>query len=273
MFGTRRPRSMLQSAADIADLIFLETSHQLRSGHRNAFVSLGINIMQAMIMLAVFYVMFTVLGVKGVKIRGDFMLYLMSGIMIYMTHVKTVSSISNSASVTTAMLKHAPMKPIIMIASAALSALYIQVLSIFLIMFVYHMLVTPFDINQPIMAFLMLLLAWFSGIGVGLILLAMNPWFPGFVKIFQQLYIRANMIASGKMFVANSLPSSMLALFDWNPLFHIIDQCRGFVFINYFPRNSSLEYPIIVGVILIVLGMMGEFYTRQYDSNSWYASR
>jgi ABC-type polysaccharide/polyol phosphate export permease len=51
------------------------------------------------------------------------------------------------------------------------------------------------------------------------------------------------MIASGKMFVANTLPPAMLAMFDWNPLFHIIDQCRGFVFNNYFPRNSNWEYP------------------------------
>ncbi len=35
------------------------------------------------------------------------------------------------------------------------------------------------------------------------------------------------MIASGKMFVANMLPTSMLLMLDWNPLFHCIDQARG----------------------------------------------
>jgi ABC-type polysaccharide/polyol phosphate export permease len=86
-------------------------------------------------------------------------------------------------------------------------------------------------------------------------------------------YQRVNMIASGKMFVANMLPPTMLAMFDWNPLFHVIDQCRGFVFANYFPHNSSIDYPVIVGLVLVMLGFMGEFYTRQYASSSWEARR
>ena len=63
------------------------------------------------------------------------------------------------------------------------------------------------------------------------------------------------MIASGKMFVANSLPSFMLAMFDWNPLFHSIDQARGFAFINYNPRYSSWEYPLWVGLVLLMIGL------------------
>jgi ABC-type polysaccharide/polyol phosphate export permease len=81
------------------------------------------------------------------------------------------------------------------------------------------------------------------------------------------------MIASGKMFVANTLPSSMLALFDWNPLFHTIDQARGFVFINYNPHFTSATYPVYVGLGLIVLGMMGEFFTSRNASVSWNAAR
>ena len=65
------------------------------------------------------------------------------------------------------------------------------------------------------------------------------------------------MIASDKMFVANTLPSFMLVMFDWNPLFHLIDQARGFTFINYFPRNSNWEYAVYVAIALIMLGLMG----------------
>jgi len=75
------------------------------------------------------------------------------------------------------------------------------------------------------------------------------------------------------MFVANKLPSFILAMFDCNPLFHLIDQARGFTFINYFPRNSNLEYAVYVTIALIVLGLMGEFYTRRHASASWEARR
>jgi ABC-type polysaccharide/polyol phosphate export permease len=42
------------------------------------------------------------------------------------------------------------------------------------------------------------------------------------------------------------MPGYMLVFFDWNPLFHLIDQTRGFVFNNYFPHHSSIEYPMRV---------------------------
>ena len=57
------------------------------------------------------------------------------------------------------------------------------------------------------------------------------------------------------MFVANALPGSLLKIFDWNPLFHAIDQARGFIFLNYNPHFSSWEYALWVALGLIVLGL------------------
>ena len=119
----------------------------------------------------------------------------------------------------------------------------------------------------------MLLLAWVAGAAIGMVFLALKPWFPTFVSIASTVYARANMIASGKMFVANTLPTFMLKMFDWNPLFHTIDQSRGFIFINYYPRNSSITYPLVLGLIFLMLGLMGDFYTRKNASLSWGAKR
>jgi ABC-type polysaccharide/polyol phosphate export permease len=79
------------------------------------------------------------------------------------------------------------------------------------------------------------------------------------------------MIASGKMVLANTLPHKMLVMFSWNPLFHIIDQARGYTFINYNPHYSNWHYALIVGLALLMIGLMGEFYTRQFASVSWTA--
>jgi hypothetical protein len=99
--------------------------------------------------------------------------------------------------------------------------------------------VIPVKIDDPASAFAMLMIAWISGVALGLALLALKPWFPTGVSVKSVLYTHANIIMSDKMFVANSLPSFMLAMFGWNRLFHLIDQARGFAFINYFPRNSN----------------------------------
>ncbi|EAQ03928.1 ABC transporter, permease protein [Pseudooceanicola batsensis HTCC2597] len=273
MFEQRVHRSKVGSAIGIAELIYHTAVHSIRKTHRHALWSIALNMLQAVIFVLSFYAMFELLGLRRNAIRGDFLLYLMSGIFLYMTHVKTLGAITGSEGATSAMMKHAPMNTAVTIGAAALSTLYIQVLSLVLILFVYHVVFTPITIDQPVYAFGMLLLAWFTGIGVGLVLLAIKPWAPQFVSVFSQIYQRANMIASGKMFVANSLPAYMVAMFDWNPLFHAIDQCRGYVFLNYTPHNSSLAYPFLVGVGLCMLGLMGEFYTRRHASLSWDAKR
>lgn len=273
MFQTLRPRSTLHSAVAIAEIVYHAMVRDVRKDHGNAFVAILKNILTAVVLVLAFYVMFALLGLKGAQIRGDFLLYLMSGVFLFLTHIKTVGAVVGAEGPASPMMLHAPMTTFVAILAAALGSLYVQVLSLFVILFVYHVAFVPIEVAQPIGAFAMLLLAWFTGAAVGLVLLSIKPWFPTFVALFTMIYQRANMIASGKMFVANTLPPFMLQMFDWNPLFHAIDQCRGFTFINYYPRNSSVDYPLYVGLVLVVIGLMGEFYTRQYASSSWDARR
>ena len=119
----------------------------------------------------------------------------------------------------------------------------------------------------------MFLLAWFAGCCIGLPLYALKPWFPNVATIATTIYSRVNMIASGKMFVVNVIPATMRNMFDWNPLFHIIDQCRGYTFINYNPRHTDYGYALQVALVFLAVGLMAEFYTRRQASASWSAGR
>ena len=271
--STRKPTGRLSSAVSMLELIYHSIVRSIRKTHNNAIMAIFTNMLQAVLFVAAFYVMFTILGLRGAAVRGDFLIYVMTGIFLFLTHTKTLGAVVASEGPASPMMQHAPMTTVISIASAAFGALYIQVLSLFVILFAYHVVMTPLEIEQPIPAFGMLLIAWFTGGALGVVLLAIKPWFPTFVQIFTTVYQRANMIASGKMFLANTLPGFMLAMFDWNPLFHAIDQSRGFAFITYYPRYSNWEYPIWVGLVLLMIGMMGEFYTRKHASLSWSARR
>ena len=273
MFQNTRKKSLISSILTICELIYHTTVRDVRSSHGNAFMALFTNIMTAIVFVLAFYFMFSILGLKGAKLRGDFLLYMMSGVFLYLTHIKSLGAVAGAAGPSSAMMQHAPMNTIISICSAALGALYIQVLSALTILFIYNSAFQRIEIDDPISAFGMMLIAWFTGCAVGLLIMAAKPWFPTAVNLIQVIYTRANMIASGKLFVANTLPGYMLAMFDWNPLFHAIDQCRGYVFANYFPRNTNWEYALIVGAVLMIIGLLAEFYTRQFASSSWYARR
>ena len=261
------------AALTIFELIYHSIVRSVRKSHNNALWAIGSNLLQSIVFVLAFYFMFSILGLRGSALRGDFLLYLMSGIFLFLTHTKAMSAVVGSEGPTSAMMQHAPLNTVITISAAALGALYIQLLSVLLILFAYHVLFTPITIEDPFGAFAMFLLAWFTGVTLGVVMLALKPWLPQFVSIFTMIYMRANMIASGKMFVANTLPSFMLAMFDWNPLFHCIDQARGYVFLNYNPRYTNWEYALWVGLVLLMIGLMGEFYTRRHASLSWGARR
>lgn len=268
-----RPRTSLQIGLAMAELTFHAAVRSIRKTHGNAIIGLMMNIAQTVMLVVVFYAMFSILGMRGAGIRGDFLLYIMSGIFLFMCHIKALAAVVGSEGPSSPIMKHAPMNTLVAIASAALGALYIQVLSLVVVLFFYHTAWTPLEVHNPVGAFGMLLLSWFSGVAIGMVFLAIKPWAPDFVQLTSQLYMRANMIASGKMFVANNLPGFMLPYFDWNPLFHTIDQARGFAFINYNPHYSSITYPLYVSIACLMIGLMGEFYTRKKASLSWGARR
>ncbi|WP_299950158.1 ABC transporter permease [uncultured Ruegeria sp.] len=273
MFHYKRNQSLIGAAFTTAELIFHAVVRNIRSQHSNAVMAIVINILQVVVVATAFYFILSLMGTRIAKIRGEFILFLLSGVFLFLTHIKSVGAIAGVGDGNNPMTLHSPMTMLVMLAASALGTLYTQLVSILVILFVYSVAVSPLEIQEPSGAFAMLVLAWFTGCSVGLVFLALKPWFPNTVTILKNVYRRMNMVFSGKMFVGNALGGFMLTMFAWNPLFHIIDQCRGFVFRNYFPRNSSWEYALWVGIVLTMIGLLAEFYTRKQVSKSWDARR
>lgn len=273
MFEARRKHTQIRGAVSVLELIYFTTVRRIRDNHRNAVIALLLQMLTMMTMVLAFFVMFQLLGMRSSPVRGDYLIYLMSGIFMYLTHIKAVSAVMGAEGSTSPMMQHAPMNTAISICAAALSTLYMQTICVMMILLLYHVGFKPVVIDVPFAALGMLILAWAYGVAVGLVFMALKPWIPEVVNILKTVYIRINMIASGKMFLANALPATILPYFDWNPLFHIIDQARGFAFLHYNPHFTSVDYPIKATIAIIMIGLMGEHFTRQHASASWNAAR
>ena len=273
MFQITSRSTKTRGAFGLAELIYHSIVRALRQSHRSAIVGLVLNMMQAVTLILAFFLLFRLLGLRGTPLRGDFLLFIMSGIFVYITHIKAVSAVMGSEGPASPMMQHAPMNTFVAICASSFASLYQQICTLVVVLLIYHIALTPISIYMPVAAMGVFILAWFGGVAMGMVFLALKPWMPGIVSVLSMIYIRANMIASGKMFVANMLPASKLGLFDWNPLFHTIDQGRGFIFLHYNPHFSSWEYPLKVAIVLLVIGLMGEFYTRKQVSSSWFAGR
>jgi ABC-type polysaccharide/polyol phosphate export permease len=273
MFQGNRRQTTFSLALNMLEVTFHSAARQVRKTHANALMAIVTSVFQSMLFLAAFYVMFTLLGQRSVSVRGDFMLYLLTGIFAYLTHIAAVQKVMGADPSTSPLMQHAPMNTLVSILSAALSCLYTQTVSLLVLLLILHTAFTPLTFAYWPGALMMYLLSWATGCVIGLIFMAAKPWMPDVVNIVQLVYVRANMLASGKMFVANMLPTSVIAFFDWNPLFHIIDQARGFTFVNYFPHYTNWQFPVYFTLVALVLGFMAEFYTRKHASASWNARR
>lgn len=271
-FQSVTTRQQLMSFLDFFRLVYHATVRDVRKGKGNAFMALGMEIMQGIILVGFFYVLITFLGMRGIAVRGSFILYVLTGVFLFMTHNKAVSAVSGGGAVNP-MLMHAPVTTLMLIVSGALSALYTQLLAALVIAFIANVLIEPFTVHDMKGVAICFFLAWFSGAAVGVIFLALRPFFPSAIQIIEQIYKRANMIFSGKMFLASTLPGTMLPFFTWNPLFHTIDQARGYAFVNYTAKVTTLMYPITLSFFLILIGMMLEHWARKYASSSWNARR
>lgn len=274
MFRPAVPTTRIGSTLALFELIFHAAVRHIRKSNGNAIVGLLVSIAQSLVGIGVMLIMFWLVGRgMGNQLRGDYILYIMSGIFSFMAHAKAIRAVSSAEGPTSSMMKHAPMNTIVSVSAAALSALYMQTLAAGVILFGYHALWTPISIDQPVGVAMMYLLSWSSGIGIGLIFKAATPWAPDFFTVATTAFTRANFVFSGKMFVANMTPMSVLKVFMWNPLFHCIDQTRGFMFLNYEPRYTSALYPVVTTFVLIVIGLMAERYTEKHISASWNAKR
>ena len=213
MFSPTTSQSFWWQLWQTLELIFTQAVRNVRKSHGNAILGLMLNIAQTMILLGVFLLIFVFAGARGAAIRGDTLIYLMSGVVLFMAHIKTLSAVATAEGPNSAMMKHRPMNPIVAIGGAALAELYIQVLSIAVILFLYHTIWTPVYIDKPFGAFAMLLAVWFSGLAIGIVMYAIRPWFPSAAKLLTTLISRLNMVASGKFFLANSLPRLFCPIF------------------------------------------------------------
>ncbi|WP_112321037.1 ABC transporter permease [Oceanibium sediminis] len=261
-------QSILLESFVFLELIYFTTVREVRKASGNATLGLLMAVARIMMMVAMFYIMFTVIAFRGASIRGNIILFLLGGVLLFFLHNSAVSAVIKAGSSVSAMMQHAPMTPSLAIIASALSTLYLHLFAIAIILTGMWVWNGELVIHNPAGTILPFMLAWSSGIVIGLLFLLLKPFAPSLMKIASLVYQRANLITSGKFFVANMIPNAILPFFIWNPLFHTIDQMRGHLFVNYFPHKTSIEYPLYFTLVGLLIGMMGEFFLRKTVSRS-----
>ena len=251
-------------------LLFVMTVFNARSGNTNPLMGLFKRFVAMGTLIFVFFLMMSLTGLRNLNGRIDLFLNIVLGITLFMTHIFSFME-GRGLSGNSALSLHAPITPLLELFSGACAYLYQNTMAILMIFLILHVWKGPLyidDIRGLMNAYLW---AWLSGLSIGSVIAGLTPFIPIVSTVATPLFRRMNMLFSGKMFTANSLPHYMLPFFLWNPLFHVIDQARGAVFLDYEPIHTTMAYPMWFTFVAFTIGFLLMFASKKFVSASWAA--
>ncbi|MEM7744327.1 MAG: ABC transporter permease [Pseudomonadota bacterium] len=247
-------------------LVYALVVRDLRTEHKNAALGIILQIAQPLVAGLIFYFFIQLMGGKGGgQVRGDFMTFVLIGFIVFFMHIRTVAVVSNS--LREDMLYHKRLTPFLIVCVKALSSAYKMVLALLVLLLLNYLLRDVYEMEDPLHFMHVMFWCWLGGVAVGIVFMAANrylTWGP----LLQTAYVRVMFFTSGKFFVANSTPGYIRHLMDWNPLFHLLDQGRDAALVHYTARTTSMGYPIMVFLVILVIAMLIENYVRRTYSQS-----
>lgn len=260
-------KSMFMGALEFFDLVFHSIVREVRTQSGNATFGVLKEVSTIGVFLGLFYMIAVFMG-RGAAIRGSVMMFLLTGIILFLTHIKAISSVRAAATASSAIMMHMPMTVILSILTKAFAGLYLQFVAVLVIVLMFWIFGVDLTINDPGGLVLPVFFSWASGISIGMIFMTLAPMFPFVVNTLSPIYQRAQMFTSGKFIPAAYMPPTMVGWFSWNPLFHTIDQARVATFINYNSDVTNMSYPIWFTIVGLLFGLMGEFWAKNTLSKS-----
>ena len=114
-------------------LLYISTAHNARGSSRNAFLAILTRVMTMVLMGATFYILMSITGLRNMTGRTDFILFLMSGIFLFLIHIRTFRQNIGIFEPNSPMSVHAPITPLLSLFSNGASQLYINIISILII--------------------------------------------------------------------------------------------------------------------------------------------
>lgn len=245
--------SFAGGAAALGFLLFALTVRALREAAGGAAVGFLRGALAALAFCLVFYFVITFFGLGFVTVRGDLMVFILIGAGFFFLMQYTVMATIKAMRAGWRMAPHPHLSPILFVYAESLAVLYNWTLAIVAIFVGNAFVVGRMEFETPLLIFPLFALAWLTGIGIGLVFGFLLGWF-SWAAMLKRVFFKIMFFTSGKFTNANFIPPDMLPFFQWNPLFHLIDQMRDAAFVNYTAQKTNLIYPTLCCLALLGIG-------------------
>jgi len=144
-----------------------------------------------------------------------------------------------------------------------ISATYMVIMVLFYIVLgLIGMAEFPAHPEMLIQAFLATVLL---GFGFGTVNAVVASLWPSWHQI-EKILTRPLLFISGVFYVPSRLPQEAIGYLWWNPVLHLVEWMREGFYPNYNSAVFSPEYPLLLALFLVLVGLGGERLTRKKRS-------
>lgn len=248
------------ATAAFLSLVYALVVRDLRTAHRGAAIGLLLSIGQPLAFGLTFYALLDLFSYRANAVRGDNLTFIMSGFILFFFHLRVASAVSGALKKD--MLNHARATPFLLVTVKAISAGYTNLLALIVLILMNALLRGVYEMANPLGFLSVLFWCWLGGVAVGMNVMALKYYFT-WGSLVENVYSRLMFLTSGKFFVANNIGPVMRAIFEWNPLFHLLDQGRDAIFLNYTAKTTTMVYPVVLILLLLALGFAAEHHIRR----------
>lgn len=245
--------TFFNGALNYGFLIWALTVRALREASGGAIIGVLKGILMAFTFCIAFYLLMSFMGLAGLTVRGDMMVFILIGVGFFFAMKFTMIAAMKAMQSSWKMAAHPHLSPILFVYADSVGAFYNWFLAI-VVIFIGNSLVTGhFELETPILFFPIFFVTWLTGVGLGMVIGFLLFYF-SWAMLLKRVMFKIMFFTSGKFTNANVLPGEMLAIMKLNPLFHLIDQMRDAAFVNYTAHHTNLVYPTIFCFILLLAG-------------------
>ena len=205
--------------------------------------------------------MFSLIGrssLSGVPVA----LFMISGLMPFKFFSKLMSQLASSVQANKALFTYRQ----VAIIDPLITRLIIEVVTYILVFCIILsvMVWAGFDVEmQDFLDFLMINLLLISlGLGMGVLLCVASAYWEDTNKLVGMVMTPMLML-SGVFFTGTMVPQKYHYLFDWNPIFHIIELMRQAMFVSYTTPIGEWQYVAFCALVTNAAGLMLYQVSRQ----------
>jgi capsular polysaccharide transport system permease protein len=210
---------------------------------------------------AIMAILFTLIGrssLSGVPVA----LFLVSGIVPFKFFSKLMTQLAGAVQANKALFTYRQVS----IIDPLITRLIIEVVTYIIVFCIILAVMAWFGFNvemQDFLAFLMINTLLISlGLGLGVLLCVASAYWDDTGKLVGMV-MRPMFFMSGIFFTATMVPQKYLHLFDWNPIFHIIELTRQAMFVGYTSPIGDWQYVAFCALVANAAGLMLYQVSRQ----------